>query len=65
MVNKPTTAPKLLLPATAQSPPGSGVDDAMVCAVPRDVGARVMAVSAVVATAVLLAQAWLPVRSAA
>ena len=44
---------------------GSGVDDAMVCAVPRDVGARVMAVSAVVATAVLLAQAWLPVRTAA
>lgn len=34
----------------------SGVDDATVCAVPRDVGARVMAISAVVATCLFAAQ---------
>ena len=35
---------------------GSGVDDGLVCAVPRDLGARVMAISAVVATCIIVAQ---------
>ena len=35
---------------------GSGVDDALVCPVPRDIGARVMAISAVVATCLFVAQ---------
>ena len=35
---------------------GSGVGDAVECAVPRDVGARVMAISAVVATVLFVAQ---------
>ena len=35
---------------------GSGVDDALVCPHPRDVGARVMAISAVIAGAVIAAQ---------
>ena len=34
----------------------SGVDDALVCPQPRDIGARVMAISAVVATCIVAAQ---------
>ena len=35
---------------------GSGVPDALVCPVPRDVGARVMGISAVVGTLLFVAQ---------
>lgn len=42
---------------------GSGVDDALVCPHPRDVGARVMAISAVVATVLLAAQAGMGVHT--
>ena len=39
---------------------GSGVDDALVCPVPRDVGERIMAISAVVATCLFLVQVVVP-----
>ena len=35
---------------------GSGVDDALVCAPPRDIGERIMAICAVIATALATAQ---------
>ena len=35
---------------------GSGVDDALVCPQPRDVGARIMGIAAVVATTIFAAQ---------
>ena len=35
---------------------GSGVDDALICPHPRDVGARIMAIAAVIATVLLAAQ---------
>lgn len=41
---------------------GSGVDDALICPQPRDVGARVMAISAVLAVAIFGAQ-WAVFRS--